>query len=93
MRHNFHRNVSFSNIYSQGLGPLFLGPLSEVHGRNAMYRSSLLLFFAFTWPTAFPPNIAVYLLFRILSGIVSSAFLTVCGGSISDVFEKSKVPW
>ena len=40
-----------------GLGPLFVGPLSELYGRNIVYRISYILFFAFTWPTAFPPDI------------------------------------
>ena len=42
----------------KAIGPLFLGPLSEVHGRNVMYRISYFLFFVFSWPTAFPPNLS-----------------------------------
>lgn len=38
------------------MGPLVTGPLSELYGRNIIYRVSYLLFFAFTWPVAFPPN-------------------------------------
>lgn len=40
-----------------GLGPLIVGPLSEVYGRNPIYRISYGLFFALTWPVAFAPNI------------------------------------
>ncbi len=44
-------------VLGLGIGPLFMGPLSELYGRNIIYRVSYILFFAFTWPTAFPPNI------------------------------------
>ena len=40
-----------------GTGPLFSGPLSEVYGRNIVYRVSFILFFAFTFPVAFAPDI------------------------------------
>jgi hypothetical protein len=40
-----------------GIGPLFFGPLSEVHGRNVVYRVSYCLMFVFSWAVAFAPNI------------------------------------
>ena len=43
-----------------GVGPLIVGPLSEVYGRNIVYRVSYTLFFAFSWPVAFAPNIGVF---------------------------------
>lgn len=39
-----------------GVGPLLVGPLSEVYGRNIIYRASYSLFFVFTFPVAFAPN-------------------------------------
>ena len=44
-------------VMGLGLGPLLVGPLSELYGRNIIYRTSYVLFFALTWPTAFPPDI------------------------------------
>lgn len=46
-------------VLGLGVGPLFVGPLSELYGRNIIYQTSYVLFFAFTWPTAFPPNIGM----------------------------------
>lgn len=45
-------------LFSLGLatGPLVIGPLSEVYGRNIIYRVSFGLLFAFSWPVAFAPN-------------------------------------
>ncbi|EKM59644.1 uncharacterized protein PHACADRAFT_137679 [Phanerochaete carnosa HHB-10118-sp] len=78
-------------VLGLGLGPLLIGPLSEVYGRNWVYRISYGLFFAFSWAVAFAPNIAVYLIFRFLTGFSSSAFLSVAGGSISDMFDNSRI--
>ncbi|EIM85985.1 MFS general substrate transporter [Stereum hirsutum FP-91666 SS1] len=78
-------------VLGLGLGPLVVGPLSEVYGRNIIYRISFLGFFAFTWPIAFAPNIAVYLIFRFVTGLFGAAFLSVAGGSISDLFPSNKV--
>lgn len=45
-----------TRVATIGLGPLVTGPLSELYGRNIIYRVSYFLFFAFTWPVAFPPD-------------------------------------
>ena len=100
------------SLFSMGLaiGPMFVGPLSELYGRNLIYRASYILFFAFTWPTAFPPHIcasapcqhfasmstllmtlAIFLVFRFLTGLCGAAFLSVAGGSISDLFDNAHV--
>ncbi|GLB45677.1 putative MFS general substrate transporter [Lyophyllum shimeji] len=74
-----------------GLGPLLVGPLSEVYGRNIVYRVSYSLFFLCSFPVAFAPNASVYLIFRFASGFCGAAFLSVAGGSVSDLFSDSTV--
>ena len=46
------------SLFVEGLGwgPLLVGPLSEVYGRNIIYRVSVGLFFIFSFPVAFAPN-------------------------------------
>ncbi|KAI1792954.1 MFS transporter [Ganoderma leucocontextum] len=78
-------------VFGLGIGPLFVGPLSELYGRNIIYRVSYILFFTFTWPTAFPPDIVTYLVFRFITGLCGSAFLSVAGGSVSDLFDNEHV--
>ena len=52
--------VCFDSTHNaSGLGPLFVGPLSEVYGRNIVYRLSYSLFFAFSFAVAFAPNIGM----------------------------------
>ncbi|KAI0301206.1 MFS general substrate transporter [Multifurca ochricompacta] len=78
-------------VLGLGTGPLFSGPLSEVYGRNIIYRVSFTFFFVFAFPVAFAPNIAIFLLFRFVTGLCGAAFLSVAGGSISDMFSNAKV--
>lgn len=96
-------------VIGLGIGPMFVGPLSELYGRNIIYRTSYVLFFALTWPTAFPPDIgmcsymsharqrayllftATYLVFRFITGLCGAAFLSVAGGSVSDLFDNQSV--
>jgi MFS family permease len=46
-------------VLGLGLGPLVAGPMSEVHGRNMVYRVSFSLFFVCMFPVAFAPNICM----------------------------------
>ncbi|PPQ75012.1 hypothetical protein CVT24_010396 [Panaeolus cyanescens] len=78
-------------IEGLGLGPLVMGPLSELYGRNLIYRASYTVYFALTWAVAFAPNIAVHLIFRFFTGFAGSAFLSVAGGSVSDLFSDATV--
>lgn len=74
-----------------GIGPLLVGPLSEVYGRSPIYITSYTVFFALSWAVAFPPDIAVYLIFRFFTGFCSAAFLSVAGGSVSDLFDNTRI--
>ncbi|KAJ3487798.1 hypothetical protein NLI96_g3279 [Meripilus lineatus] len=91
-----HKEVSILGIslFVQGLGigPLLVGPLSELYGRSIIYRVSFVFFFPFTFPVSFSPNIAVFLVLRWLTGLSGSAFLSVAGGSVSDMFRNQHVP-
>jgi MFS family permease len=42
-----------------GLGPLLVGPLSEVYGRNIVYRVSFVALFLFSLPVTFANNIGM----------------------------------
>lgn len=62
-----------------GIGPLFVGPLSEVYGRNPIYRASFGLLFAFSWGVAFAPNIGTLRLH------LPESFLTVSYSRLLDI--------
>ncbi len=44
-------------VMGLGIGPLFAGPISELYGRNIVYRMSFASFFVFSFPVAFAPDI------------------------------------
>ena len=44
-----------------GLGPLVVGPISEIYGHRAVYSVSFSYFFVVMFPVAFAPNISTSL--------------------------------
>lgn len=81
------------SLYVLGLGisPLFLGPLSEFYGRRPIYLVSFLFFFLWQIPCAFARNVETLLVVRFLAGFSGSAFLSVSGGTVSDLFSGTKL--
>ncbi|KAJ7624151.1 major facilitator superfamily domain-containing protein [Mycena rosella] len=74
-----------------GVGPLIMGPFSEVYGRTIIYRISYILLVLLSLPVVFAPNLAVSLVFRFLLGTAGASFLSVAGGSVADMFPASQV--
>lgn len=71
-----------------GTGVMFLAPLSEFYGRRIIYLSSFFAFTLFLIPCAVAPNLGVMLTFRFLEGVAGSAFLSVAGAGVGDMFER-----
>ncbi len=51
-------------VLGLGLGPLVASPISDIYGRRIVYCVSFSLFFVFTFPVAFAPNISKCVLVR-----------------------------
>lgn len=66
----------FLLMYS--LGPVLLGPLSEIFGRIPVLQSGNLLYLAFNIAAGFSKSMTQLLVFRLISGIGGSASLAVC---------------
>ncbi|KAI0394552.1 MFS general substrate transporter [Xylariaceae sp. FL0594] len=73
------------------LGPLILGPLSEFYGRRPVYLFSWAMFFVWLIPSAVGRNAATMLTVRFIDGFAGSAFLSVAGGTVSDVFRRENI--
>lgn len=80
------------SVYVLGwaVGPLAAGPLSEVHGRYAVYTWSNMLYVVATVGCALSPTIEILTLCRFLAGCLSSTPLTIGGGTISDIVPVQK---
>jgi hypothetical protein len=73
-------------ILAYALGPLFLGPLSEVYGRVPVLQLANLFFLIFNLVCGFARTGAQMLVFRFLAGLGGSAPLAIGGGILADCF-------
>ncbi|KAF9763551.1 hypothetical protein IL306_003091 [Fusarium sp. DS 682] len=74
-----------------GLGPMFLGPLSEFYGRRLIYIVSWTAFITWIIPQAVAQNIETVIVSRFLDGFAGSAFLAVSGGTVGDLFTANEL--
>lgn len=73
---------------------MVFSPLSEVYGRRLIYGTTLLLATALLIPCAMATNFYTLIICRAFAGILFSAPLTLCGGTIADLWntEQRGVP-
>ena len=71
-------------VLAYAVGPLFLGPLSEVYGRGRVVQISNMLYLAWNLACGFARNASEMLAFRFLSGLGGSAPLAIGGAVITD---------
>ncbi|RBR04930.1 uncharacterized protein FIESC28_11468 [Fusarium coffeatum] len=74
-----------------GLGPMFLGPMSEFYGRRPIYIVSWSMYFICIIPQAVAQNIETIIVSRFLDGFSGSAFLAVSGGTVGDLFTADQI--
>ncbi|KXN92560.1 hypothetical protein AN958_06857 [Leucoagaricus sp. SymC.cos] len=73
-------------LFSFAIGPLLMGPLSEMYGRTWVLHVANVFTLAFSLGCAFSPNTGSLVAFRFLTGFSGSAPIAIGGGSISDMF-------
>ncbi|KAK3678613.1 hypothetical protein LTR78_001911 [Recurvomyces mirabilis] len=78
-------------VVGLGCGPMFLSPLSEFYGRRIVYICAFGMYFIWLIPCAVAQNIQTMLVVRFLDGLAGSAFLSVAGGTVGDMFPKEKL--
>ncbi|KAI1293952.1 major facilitator superfamily domain-containing protein [Xylaria venustula] len=72
------------------LGQLFIPPLSEVFGRQPVYRASAIAYIGWTVGCSRCTNVAEFLVFRFFTGISASSYLSTGGGTIADLLVKEE---
>ncbi|KAK9422854.1 putative MFS general substrate transporter [Seiridium unicorne] len=70
-------------------GPQVFAPLSELWGRNPLYYSSFLITTLANLACALAPNIAAFLIFRFIAGLLGLSAVANCGGTITDLWPQS----
>ncbi|KAF2870429.1 benomyl/methotrexate resistance protein [Massariosphaeria phaeospora] len=78
-------------VVGLGTGPMILSPLSEFYGRRPIYLASFTFFLLWMIPCALARNTATLLTARFLDGLAGSAFLSVAGGTVGDMFAKHEL--
>ena len=73
-------------VLAYAIGPLFLGPLSEIYGRVLVLQLANAFYFAWNLGCGFAQNKGQLMAFRFLSGLGGSAPLAIGGGLLSDTF-------
>ncbi|KAK4154357.1 major facilitator superfamily domain-containing protein [Chaetomidium leptoderma] len=69
------------------LGP-FWSPLAEFYGRRPIYLCSFAGFILWLIPSAVSQNIETMIIARFFQGLAGSAFLSVSGGTVGDLFTR-----
>lgn len=69
------------------LGP-FWSPLAEFYGRRPIYLAAFFVYLIFIIPTAVAKNIETMIVTRFFQGLAGSAFLSVSGGTVGDLFAR-----
>ena len=70
---------------------MFLSPLSEFYGRRNIYLCAFGMYFVWLIPCAVAQNIQTMLVVRFFDGLAGSAFLSVAGGTVGDMFPREKL--
>ncbi|KAM7207434.1 putative multidrug protein [Naviculisporaceae sp. PSN 640] len=77
-------------VFGIAMGP-FWSPLAEFYGRRPIYLCSFLAFVIFLIPSAVAKNIETMIVVRFFQGLAGSAFLSVSGGTVGDLFERNRM--
>ncbi|KZP33608.1 MFS general substrate transporter [Athelia psychrophila] len=73
-------------ILAYAIGPLILGPLSEIYGRSRVIQLANLWYLAWNLACGFATSTAQLIAFRFLAGLGGSAPLSIGGAVLGDCF-------
>ncbi|KIK63474.1 hypothetical protein GYMLUDRAFT_41145 [Collybiopsis luxurians FD-317 M1] len=74
-------------ILAYAVGPLFLGPLSEIYGRSRVLQGANMFYLVWNLVCGFAQTSTQLIVFRFLAGLGGSAPLAVGGGTLADVWK------
>ncbi|KAG2110960.1 MFS polyamine transporter [Suillus discolor] len=74
-------------VLAYAMGPLFLGPLSEIYGRSRVLQLANLWYLVWNLVCGFAQSESQLLAFRFLAGLGGSAPLSIGGGFLGDCWQ------
>ncbi|CAK7228698.1 hypothetical protein SCUCBS95973_006969 [Sporothrix curviconia] len=77
-------------VLGYAIGPLFLGPLSEIYGRYPVVILATWFFNAWLLGGALAPSMAALIIMRLFAGIGGSAVMTIAPAMVADLFPVEK---
>lgn len=69
-----------------GVGQIFMGALSDVHGRRKPLFIAMLVYALVSFGCAFAPNIGVFIALRFIQGFAASAGMVIARAIVRDLF-------
>jgi MFS family permease len=78
-------------VLGLALGPLLAAPISETRGRAIVYKISMPAYMLFILGAGFSNSFAGLLICRTLAGIAGAPCLAVGAGTVTDLFEPTKM--
>ncbi|KAH8671356.1 major facilitator superfamily domain-containing protein [Xylariales sp. PMI_506] len=73
-----------------GISPMFWGPLSQVYGRRWVTLVTAVAFLGCSIGTALSPNLASFIVFRILTAFEGTSFILVGSAVIGDMYRPTE---
>lgn len=73
-------------ILGFAIGPLLLGPLTDVYGRTVVYRASIVAFLFLTMGCALSPSIEALIALRFFAGCAGGSPMTIGGAVVADLY-------
>ncbi|TFK47476.1 MFS general substrate transporter [Heliocybe sulcata] len=73
-------------VLAYAIGPLFLGPLSEIYGRSRVLQLANMWYLVWNLVCGFAQSTGQLIAFRFLAGIGGSAPLSIGGGVLGDLW-------
>ncbi|CAC9894586.1 unnamed protein product, partial [Aureobasidium pullulans] len=78
-------------VLAWGMGPMILGPLSEMYGRVIVLQIGNAVFVLFSIACGLSQNVVQLILFRFVSGLAGSAALAIDDGLLADMWSPDEL--
>jgi putative MFS transporter len=79
-----------STFLGEMIGSVLLAPLADRFGRRVLFQVNLIAYAALSLATAFSPNLGVFLMLRVLTGIGLGAELTLVDTYLSELLPSAR---